>query len=73
MKMVETRIHDAVLTAIENLVIPRAELAMKSVNAFSGRSVDGVVLDLDQKDFSENCRKPSNDRFKKNKLAYRLK
>ena len=54
MTTVETRLQDAVLTAIENLVIPGVELAMKSANAFSGRSVDGNVLDPDQKDFSEN-------------------
>ena len=37
MTTVETRTQDAVLTAIENLVIPRVELAMKSSNTFSGR------------------------------------
>ena len=41
---VETRIQDAVLTAIENIVIARVEFAMKSANASSGRSVDGNVL-----------------------------
>ena len=34
--LVETRVLDAVLTAIENLVIHRVQLAMKSVNASSG-------------------------------------
>ena len=55
MTAVETRVQDAVLTAIENLVIPGVELAMKSTNAASaGRSVDGNVLNLDQRDFSGN-------------------
>ena len=36
MTSVKTRVQDAVLTAIENLVIPRVELAMKSANAPSG-------------------------------------
>ena len=54
MTRVETRVQDAVLTALENLVIPRVELAMKSVNASSGRRVDSVVLDCDQRDFSGN-------------------
>ena len=51
---VVTKTQDAVMTAIENLVIPRVELAMKSANASSGRSVDGNVLKLDQRDFSGN-------------------
>ena len=52
MTWVEIRIQDAVLTAIENLVIPRVELALNSANASSGWSVDGNVLELDQRDFS---------------------
>ena len=51
---VETRVQDAVLTEIENLVNPRMELTMKSVNAPSGWSVDGNVLQPDQRDFSGN-------------------
>ena len=51
MTSVETNVQDAVLTAIENLVIPRVELAMKSANAHSERSVDGNVLEPDQRDF----------------------
>ena len=46
----ETILQDAVLTAIENLVIPRVELAMKS----SARGVDTVVLDPDQRKFSKS-------------------
>ena len=47
---VETGVQVAVLTAIENLVIPRMELAVKSVNVPSERSVDGNVLEPDKKD-----------------------
>ena len=54
MTLVETRDRDVVLTAKENLVIPKVQLAMKTANASSGRSVDGNVLELDQKDFSGN-------------------
>ena len=50
MTSVETRIQDAVLTAIGNLVIPRVEMAIKSANAPSGRSVDGA-LEPDQRNF----------------------
>ena len=48
----EYRKHNAVITAIESLVIPRVERAMKSGILCSGRSVDIVVLDLDQRNFS---------------------
>ena len=54
MKSFETRVQDAVLTAIENLVIPRVELAMKSANLRSERNVDGNVLKPHQKDFLGN-------------------
>ena len=54
MTTAETRVQDALLTAIENLLIPRVKLAMKSVNASSGREVGSVVLDSDQRDFSGN-------------------
>ena len=36
------------MTAIEVLVIPEMELAIKPANAPSGRSVDANVLELDQ-------------------------
>ena len=52
MTAVETRVQDAVLTAIENLVIRTAELVMKSANVSSGQGVDGSVLEPDQRDFS---------------------
>ena len=35
-------------------MIPRVELSMKSPNASSGRSVDGYVLETDQRDFARN-------------------
>ena len=54
MTTVETKVQDAVLTAIESLVIPRVELTMKSANASSGRSPDGNLLEPDQMDFSGN-------------------
>ena len=54
MTSVETRVQDAVLTAIENIVILRMELAMKSANAHSEQSVDGNVLEHEQRDFLGN-------------------
>ena len=54
MTTVENSVQDAVLTALENLVNPRLELATKSANAFSRRSVDGNVLEPDQRNFLGN-------------------
>ena len=51
---VETRVQDAVLTAIENSVIAGIEPAMKSIKTSSGPDADSVVFDPDRKDFSEN-------------------
>ena len=49
---VETRVQDVRLTAIDNLLIPRLEVAMKSVNASSRQDIHSVAPDQDQKDFS---------------------
>ena len=48
---VETKVQDAVLTKIENLVISWVELAMMSANAYSGSGVDSVVRDPGRRDF----------------------
>ena len=55
---VETRIQDSELTAIEKFVVPRVELAMKSANAHSQRSVGGNVLEPDQKHFLGDIESP---------------
>ena len=39
---VEDRIQNAILTAIDNIVAPKIELAIRSVNASSGRDVTSV-------------------------------
>ena len=39
---VEDRIQNAILTAIENIVAPKIELAIRSINASSGRDVANV-------------------------------
>ena len=46
------------MTAKESLVIPRVELAMRSANASSGRSLDGNLLESDQRYFSGNVEEP---------------
>ena len=54
MTTINTRVQYAVLAAIENLVVPTVESAMKTANASSGRSVGSRVLEPDQRDFSGN-------------------
>ena len=66
MKSVETRVQDAVLTAIDIAVIPTVKLAMKSTNAHSEWSVDGNVLEPDQREFLGNIgglRMPGSSRI----------
>ena len=58
MTSVETRVQDAVLTAIEKSLIPRVKLAVRSANAPSERSVDCNVLEIDQRDFLGNIGGP---------------
>ena len=40
---VEDRIQNAILTAIDNIVAPKIELAIRSINASSGRDVASVT------------------------------
>ena len=52
--VVENWIHDAILTAMDNVVIPRVEMALRSIAASSGRWPNSVFQKLDQTDFSGN-------------------
>ena len=54
MTTVETRVQNVEFTEIENIVVPRVKLGMRSANGSSGRTVDSNVLELDQRDFSGN-------------------
>ena len=46
------RMHDPILSPMDNLVIPRVELAIRSVNTSSTRNPSSVMLDSNQKDSS---------------------
>ena len=52
MTMVENGVQDAVMSAIQDLVIPRVELSLKSISASSERDADSVLPDPDQRGFS---------------------
>ena len=45
---VEDRIQNAILTAIENIVAPKIELAIRSINASSGRDVTSVTANSER-------------------------
>ena len=45
---VEDRIQKAILTAIDNIVGPKIELAIRSINASSGRDVTSVTVNSER-------------------------
>ena len=45
---VEDRIQNAILTAIENIVAPKIELAIRSINASSGRDITSVTANSER-------------------------
>ena len=45
---VEDRIQNATLTAIDNIVAPKIELAIRSINASSGRDVTSVTANSER-------------------------
>ena len=45
---VEVRIQNAILTAIDNIVAPKSELAIKSINASSGQDVTSVAANSER-------------------------
>ena len=47
---VEDRIQNAILAAIENIVTPKIELAIRSINASSGRDTTSVCADSERKE-----------------------
>ena len=45
---VENRIQNAIFTAIENIVAPKIELPVRSINASSGRDVTSVAANSER-------------------------
>ena len=45
---VEDRIQNAILTAVDNIIMPKIELAVRSVNASSGRDVTSVAANSER-------------------------
>ena len=51
---VENQVNDAILTTMDNVVMPRFELAVRSITKLSGREPNCVVQNPDQRDFTGN-------------------
>ena len=45
---------DAILTAMDNVVIPQVEMAVRSITVSSGRGPSNVVQSIDRMDFTGN-------------------
>ena len=48
---VEDRIQNAILTTIENIVAPKSELAIRSMNASSGQDVTGASATSERREY----------------------
>ena len=48
--IVEDRIQNAILTTIDNIVTPKVELAIRSINASSGRDATGVSASSERRE-----------------------
>ena len=53
---VENRTHDAILTAIDNVVIARIAMAVKSITGSTGRRINSEVQNPDRENFVWNIR-----------------
>ena len=53
---VEIRMHDAILTAIDNVIFPRVEMAVKSITGSAGHETNSEVQNPDRRNFLENNR-----------------
>ena len=56
---VENRMHDAIVTAMDNVFIQRVEMAVRSITGSSGHGPNSVVQNLDKKEFHREHRKHS--------------
>ena len=49
---VKNCMHDAISTAMNNLVIPRVEIAVRSITGWSGKGPKSIVQNPDRSDFT---------------------
>ena len=53
---VENCMHDAILTAIDNVIIPRVEILVKSITGSTGHGTNSEIQNPDRRDFLGNIR-----------------
>ena len=51
---IENQIHDAILTAMDNVVMPRVEMAVRSITGSSGQGSSSLAQNPDRADFTGN-------------------
>ena len=54
---VENRMHDAIFSAMDNVVIPRVQMAVKSITGSSGKGPSSIVQNPNRRDFTRNTEK----------------
>ena len=70
---VENRVKDAVLTVIDNVLIPRGEMAVRSFTVSSGRGPSSVVQNANSRDFIESTGNNRTFRPLANKNKHRFR
>ena len=53
---VENRMHDVILTAMNDMVIPRVEMAVRSITGSSGNRPNSIGQNPDRRDFTGNTK-----------------
>ena len=51
---VKSQFHETILTAMDRVIMPNVETAVKSITGSTGRGLSSVVQKADQRDFSRN-------------------
>ena len=54
--VVENRMHDAILTAINDVVIPQVEMTVRPITRTPGNGPNSIVQNPDQRDFTKNTK-----------------
>ena len=57
--IVKNRMHDAILTAMDKVVMPRVEMAVRSITSSSGHGLNSVVHNPDRNDSTGNTENTS--------------
>ena len=70
---VEDRTQNAILTAIDNIVAPKIELAIRSINASSGRDVTSVTVNSERGEYVRIIASFENASRKKNTWCIKSK